>query len=120
MSDHARMGDPTSSDVAVKAIVNNRGLQENVLLAAQSLHPALFDDTDLMMWVELHTQRRQQRNVIARARGRLERDGELVRYPVLVDRIDPVRKTVHFRLPRIEDTYPDPLDTESGPQGEDL
>lgn len=101
MTDHARLSDPISSEVAVHAITKNLGLAEQIMLAANRLHPAEFDDTDLLDLVESQTGRRQQRNVIARARGRLEKLDDLVRVGIR-QRQD--RATVHFRLPRYTDT----------------
>jgi hypothetical protein len=56
----------------------------------------LFDDTDLHELVEEQTGRRQQRNVIARARGLMENAGMFVR---IGERVRDNRKTMHFRLP---------------------
>lgn len=96
IDDHARRSDPTSSHEAVHAIVHSDGLNGQVRVAARRLHPAPFDDWDLLELVEEQTQQRQQRNVIARARGRNEQAGELVRLGVR-ERADG-RKTLHFRL----------------------
>ena len=95
MNDHARMSDPVSSDIAVKAIVANTRLADQIMAAARSFNPVAFDDTDLLFVVEEATGRRQQRNVIARARGRLEQLGELERIG-LRDRGD--RFTLHFTI----------------------
>jgi len=96
MSDHARMGDPVSSDRAVKSIVADKTLAGRIMAAAGELHPVYFDDTDLLEWIESDTEQRQQRNVIARARGRLEANGLLVRVGM---RQRSARETVHFTLP---------------------
>ena len=91
------MGDPVSSDIAVKAIVANTRLADQIMAAARSFNPVAFDDTDLLFVIEEATQRRQQRNVIARACGRLEQLGELERIG-LRDRGD--RCTIHFTITR--------------------
>jgi hypothetical protein len=93
---HARLSDPISSEVAVAAIARNTSLKDNIMLAAERLHPQWFDDTDLLELVEEQTGKRQQRNVIARSRGLMERDGLFVRMG-MVHRGS--RNTVHFCLP---------------------
>ena len=92
---HARITDPISSERAVAAIAVNDTLKEHILYAAKRLHPVYFDDTDLLELVEEQTERRQQRNVIARSRGLMERDGIFDRVG-MIRRIDPNRETVHF------------------------
>lgn len=93
---HARRSDPRSSHVAVAAIAADSKLSDHIEHAARRLHPALFDDTDLLELVEEQTGRRQQRNVIARARGLMEYEGAFVR---VGERNRGDRSTVHFRLP---------------------
>lgn len=95
----ARHTDPSSSHRAVTAIVSDQSLAENIRAAAHrltQLRPC-FDDTDLLMEIEDALGRRQQRNVIARARGRMESDGVFVRVGEMTnsDGLD----TVHFRFP---------------------
>jgi hypothetical protein len=99
MHDHARMGDPVSSDRTVKSIVADKTLAGAIMRAATDMHPVPFDDTDLLFWIEHDTDRRQQRNVIARARGRLESDGLLVRVGMRVRTTGIGRETMHFTLP---------------------
>lgn len=110
MPDHARMSDPVSSDIAVRAIVANTRLADQIMAAAQSFNPVAFDDTDLLFVIEEATGRRQQRNVIARARGRLEQLGELERIGRR-DRGD--RFTLHFTI-----TRPAPIPLRQGNAGE--
>jgi hypothetical protein len=93
---HARLTDPISSEIAVAAIAKNQSLKDHIITAAERMHPQWFDDTDLLTLVEEQSGRRQQRNVIARSRGLMEREGLFVRVG-LVERSD--RKTVHFALP---------------------
>lgn len=95
---HARRSDPTSSHEAVTRIAANGSLAAHILRAAQRVHPAPFDDWDLVELVEEQTGRKQQRNVIARARGLMEREGTFVRLGVK-QRPGDDRKTLHFRLP---------------------
>lgn len=94
---HARLTDPLSSERAVAAIAANDTLKNHIIAAAERLYPVWFDDTDLLMLVEEQTGRRQQRNVIARSRGLMERDGMFERMGE-IQRTDPNRKTVHFCL----------------------
>jgi hypothetical protein len=96
---HARRSDPTSSHEAVAAIASNSGLANHILHAARRLDPVPFDDNDLVELVEEQSGRKQQRNVIARARGLMEREGTFIRLGVRKRRGDD-RKTLHFRLPR--------------------
>jgi len=103
---HARLSDPLSSERAVVAISKDMTLKDHIVAAAKALHPAWFDDTDLLIVIENVTGRRQQRNVIARSRGLMERDGMFERIGE-VQRGD--RKTVHFCLPGQRDT-PLPFD----------
>lgn len=93
---HARRSDPASSHVAVVAIAADAKLADQIEYAAHRLHPTPFDDTDLLELIEEQTGRRQQRNVIARARGLMEQEGRVVRLG-LRQRAD--RRTLHFTLP---------------------
>lgn len=85
MTDHARRSDPASSDRTVKSIVRDQTLAELIIRAAYFKeansqlyrYDAPFCDTWLWQWIEDFTGRRHQRNVIARARGRLVDDGIL-------------------------------------------
>ena len=92
----ARTSDPSSSHIANAKIAADATLAQHIEHAARSLLPQWFDDTDLLVLVERQTGRRQQRNVIARSRGLMERDGKFERVG-LVQRSD--RKTIHFCLP---------------------
>lgn len=91
----ARTSDPESSHRANDSIAKDMTLRDHILQAAGRLMSVqeCFDDTDLTEAVEDATLRRQQRNVIARSRGLMERDGLFVRVGI-VDRGD--RRTVHF------------------------
>ena len=83
----ARVSDPLSSHATVASIDADVGLAQAIMRQAFGT----FDDTDL----EQRLGHRWQRNVIARARGRLERDGAFVRVGP-VSRRDRERPTIHF------------------------
>lgn len=73
----ARMTDPVQSHQTVKSIDADGALKDQILNAAD--HLGLFTDTMLRAWIEANTSRtRVERGTIARARGRLVRDGLLV------------------------------------------
>lgn len=76
---HARRSDPVTSDRAVKSItkdgtLNNRIWNHAVVARARGVP---FNDSELTIWIENETGQRQQRNVIARSRGLMERAGLL-------------------------------------------
>lgn len=83
--DHARVSDPQSSDRTVKSIVRDTSLAAIILAFAYRLYMTdtnfdyrpEFCDTELWEHAEASTGRRFQRNVLARARGRLVNDGLL-------------------------------------------
>lgn len=78
----ARSSDPLSSHIANNAIRLDRKLSDLILDAVEVLYRQWrepVNDDQILVWIEDVTKRRQQRNVIARARGLLERDGLLVR-----------------------------------------
>lgn len=78
----ARSSDPLSSHIANDAIKKNRKLSDLILDAVEVLYRQWrepVNDDQILVWIEDVTKQRQQRNVIARARGLLERDGLLVR-----------------------------------------
>ena len=91
---HARRSDPTSSHVAVGTIAKWVSLNDAILTAARNCGEIPFDDTDLTVMVCALRGSPVQRNVVARARGLLERDGHLVRLG-LKQRDD--RRTLHFQ-----------------------
>lgn len=77
---HARRTDPVTSDRAVKAIARDGTLMALIWLHAQACRHdnVLMNDTELWEWIErATTPQRQQRNVIARARGLMEDAGLL-------------------------------------------
>ncbi len=77
---NARASDPQSSHEANAKIRANRGLAGMVLKAVQTIQDASgATDDAILEWIEASSGKRQQRNVIARTRGLLERDGFLVR-----------------------------------------
>lgn len=85
---NARTTDPISSHFAVAAIRKNTRLADYIIRGVLVLSSAASEsgrlpvtDDDLLDYVEQQTRKRQQRNVIARARGLLERDGFFVRVP---------------------------------------
>lgn len=78
----ARSSDPLSSHIANDAIRKDRKLSDLILEAVENQYwtwRAPVTDDQILVWIEDVTKRRQQRNVIARARGLLEREGLLVR-----------------------------------------
>lgn len=100
MTTQARLSDPPSSHRAVAAIEANFTLQQNILNAATNLSACgltEFDDTMLLNVVEGALGRRHQRNVIARARGRMEREGKFLRVGERENADG--RMTVHYCLP---------------------
>ena len=77
---NARTGDPQSSHEANEKIRKNRGLAKMILEAVQTIQVTTgATDDAILELVEARSGKRQQRNVIARSRGLLERDGLLVR-----------------------------------------
>lgn len=85
---NARSTDPISSHFACAAIRKNRILADYVIHGVVLLSTATSEsgrkpvtDDDLLDYVEQQTRKRQQRNVIARTRGLLERDGFFTRIP---------------------------------------
>lgn len=75
---HARKGDPYTSDQALRAIARNGSLMYYIWWGARlaaTLPMRTFNDTWLWEWVEASSKQRQQRNVIARARGLMEQAG---------------------------------------------
>ncbi len=85
---NARTTDPISSHLACAAIRKNQTLADYVVqgvvvlsnVAAESGRLPVTDD-DLLHYIEALSNKRQQRNVIARTRGLLEKDGFFVRVP---------------------------------------
>jgi len=79
----ARTSDPLSSHIANRNIKNNVTLADNILCAVRNIYaqtPSVgVTDDQILEFVEALTQKRQQRNVIARARGLMESDGVLER-----------------------------------------
>lgn len=99
MTAHARKGDPIGSHLTIASICADVSLA-TLILWAVTIHtdegqPATDDDVIQLM--EARTKRRFQRNVIARARVRLERENELVRVPPVIGRTG--RPTVAYVLP---------------------
>ena len=95
---HARRSDPNSSHIAVQNIGRDTSLRDHIYTAANQLEDAGYrwwTDTLLTELIELNTGRRQQRNVIARARGLMERHGYIERLG-----LDPTssRPLMRFRL----------------------
>lgn len=85
MSDqpHARRSDPISSHLTVQSLGKDSSLKAQLITAALHLEDVLdrrtmtqiWTDTQLTETLEMMTGRRHQRNVVARTRGLLERDG---------------------------------------------
>lgn len=99
----ARRGDPPSSHRAVTAIAADQSLAANIAAAAHRINQCgqvAFDDTALLVEIEDALGRRQQRNVIARARGRMEADGMFVRVGERMNAEGLL--TVHFRFPWVQ------------------
>lgn len=80
---NARSSDPISSHLANHSIRNNKTLVAYVIEAVQVLSRSQVGvtDDDILAYVETATERRQQRNNLARTRGLLERDGWFARLP---------------------------------------
>lgn len=80
---NARTTDPISSHLANHSIRNNKTLVAYVIEAVNVLSRTQVGvtDDDILEYVETATQRRQQRNNLARTRGLLERDGWFARLP---------------------------------------
>lgn len=82
---HARKSDPLSSHIRLGQLRKDESLRELVVRAAMSLEHEgrdAWSDSDLWFRVEHLSRKRQQRNIIARARGLLERDGVFERVDV--------------------------------------
>lgn len=101
---HARMTDPASSELAVNSIGKDLTIRQLILDAAAAFdrqdrarfrRGAEFTDTDLTDEIEAVTKRRQQRNVIARSRGLLEKEGRIERVGMYSVNGRPY---MHFRL----------------------
>lgn len=92
----ARTSDPLGSHEALASITKWQGLREAILMAAQTFDPAPFDDGDLTEYINHIWSTGVQRNVVARSRGILEREGKLVR---IGNRRHNGKATMHFRLP---------------------
>ena len=79
----ARSHDPLSSHEANEAIANNKTLAEWILVAVRDITFCIgvtcATDDQILEYIEKAQNKRQQRNVIARARGILEREGKLMR-----------------------------------------
>lgn len=93
---HARRTDPYTSDQALKAIAKDGTLMSLIWKYAnvyRSRGP--FNDTQMAMWIEVATERRQQRNVIARARGLME-DAGLFRQVGVLDYHN--RELMHYEI----------------------
>ncbi len=99
-SDHARMSDPVSSHHTVHSIVHEpitTGYAADILAVMRD--GGMWCDTGLWVSLEQRTGRRLQRNVIARARGRLVRDG-LVEFVALDTCNHNQEPRMHFKLAR--------------------
>lgn len=81
----ARSTDPTSSHKANLSISKNgtlaRLICDGVMHSYRTSPLDAVTDDYLLEYIETHTAKRQQRNVIARARGILERNGYFQRVP---------------------------------------
>jgi hypothetical protein len=76
---HARGTDPVTSDRTVKSIARDGTLSWHIWTIAKAYRVGgrPFNDTELTVMIEAATGQRQQRNVIARARGLMEDAGLL-------------------------------------------
>lgn len=75
---YPRKGDPASSARALTTIAKN-GTMRGLIIEALVYHEMPVSDDDILTYVEDITDKRQQRNVIARTRGQLESAGYCVR-----------------------------------------
>lgn len=92
----ARLSDPLGSHEAVAQIVRWSSLRDAIMDTARLFDPIPFDDGDLTEHINHVRSTPVQRNVVARARGLLEREGKLVR---IGNRRRAGKATMHFRLP---------------------
>lgn len=103
MTAHARRSDPVQSHAAVAGVVADTSLAGLILWACAYHNPERepLTDDDVLELMEARTGRRFQRNVIARARGRLmnPEDGPnlLEQCPDVIGRTG--RPTICYRLP---------------------
>lgn len=74
----ARHGDSLASQLTLESIAKDLPLREQILQWA-SRQQGCWCDTELWRGLEAVTRHRIQRNVIARARGRIEETGRIVR-----------------------------------------
>jgi hypothetical protein len=96
---HARVTDPISSELTVASLgrdVNYRKLVVKATSTMQTMHANYVCDDDVLACIEHITMRRHQRNVIARTRGLLEREGWIERGP-MITRPDG-RAVISYRL----------------------
>lgn len=94
---HARRSDPLSSDITVKSIARDGGLRALILRAGRDLEASghqCWNDTELTERIEEITNVRQQRNVVARARGLMEKEDLILRLGAYLFRGRP--GVVHF------------------------
>jgi hypothetical protein len=95
---HARISDPVSSELTLASLGRDGSLRQLVIQAvwAWTCHDNTMSitDDDVLQWVEAHTGRRFQRNVLARTRGLLEEEGWLFRLPNVIGRTG--RPTIAF------------------------
>jgi len=94
---HARKGDPYTSDQALKAIAKDNTLMHWIWVMADAFRQGNvpFNDTELTILIESATGKRQQRNVIARARGLMEDAGLLRQAGVFVYQ---GRELMHYEI----------------------
>jgi hypothetical protein len=84
VSAHARVTDPISSELTVASLGRDTSYRRLVLEAVfNNLDNERVTDDDVLDYIERTTERRHQRNVIARTRGLLEREGWLERGPMV-------------------------------------
>ena len=101
----ARTSDPQGSHEAVAAIREWHGLVNAILQVARAYDPIPFDDGDLTASINNMWDHPVQRNVVARSRGIIERQGSLVR---IGNRTRDGKTTMHFRLPDEQTRAADP------------
>lgn len=102
----ARTSDPASSHAAVATISSWTSVQAAIEQAMREFHPIPCDDTDLTLAVSRIKGEPVQRNVVARARGKVERRGVIVR--IGQRKRAEGRTTEHYRLWQDGDTNTNP------------
>lgn len=106
--DHARWSDPSSSEATVRSIAADETIADRILSVVAVAGDRSVDDQDIVDAIRERFGVTHQRNVIARARGILERDGMVWRIGQ-ISRPDRTVATLHF-------VATTPPDADDGPE----